>query len=93
MKTENISSLVADAQKRMLDSQTDLVCLVIEHNPDLLQRYLRAIGEYGGKTGWKKVNMQIGKCVKEKVVGKNNRREYRPMSILLQSYTRINPLV
>lgn len=86
MKDE-IIKLVDDARAFMQGRQTDLICLVIERNPDFLRRYMHAVGEAGGKTGWGDVNRAIGDYVKESVKGENDFREYTPMSTLLQSFT------
>lgn len=84
---EEISKLVADVQQFMAGRQTDLICLVIERNPYFMRRYMHAVGNAGGATGWGDVNRAIGRCVKEDVGGESYMREKTPMSMLLQSFT------
>lgn len=84
---EEIKELVDDVQRFMVGRQTDLICLVIEHNPDFMRRYMHAVGNAGGVTGWGDVNRAIGRCVKEDVGSESYAREKTPMSVLLQSFT------
>ncbi len=82
--TTNIAKLVGDALDKMYGRQTDLVFLTIENSPELLKRYKAAVAEHG----WKTVNNRIAKLVKKNCGGKSSEREYEPMSILMQSFTR-----
>ena len=86
MKAEkaDIAKLVGDALDKMYGRQTDLVFLTIENSPELLKRYKAAVAEHG----WKTANNRIAKYVKKSCGGKSAEREYEPMSILMQSFTR-----
>lgn len=64
--------------------KTDVMCLIIEHDPVLMASYLKAVED----KGWKNVNMEIGRKVKHSTSAENDGREYNPLSTILQSHTK-----
>lgn len=74
--------LAKDALSEILQNITDQVFLEIQENRDLMQRYLRLLGEKNVED----LNSEIGKIVKQRLELENSGREEDPVSTLIKSY-------
>lgn len=79
-----LEKVCESACKYIETHKTDVVCLIIEHDPVLMASYLKAVE----KEGLKKVNMEIGRNVKKSAPAENDGCEYDPLSTILQSHTK-----
>ena len=81
----NTAKRIAEmAIAKMEGRKTDYVFLTIQNDPKLLADYMHAVSA----KGWKVVNQQIGRVVKQHFNIVNDERETEPMSVLLRSYTK-----
>jgi len=70
--------------KKFESEITDQIFLLIENDKELMQDYLKTVGE----NGFKNVNQTIGKSIKDRYNLGNLEEEHSPKSKLIQSYTK-----
>lgn len=81
--SQEVKELVNEVKAFAKTHPTDVLCLVIEHNREFMQKDMHLVED----KGWKAVNQQIGRAVKDEIDGVNAYRESQPMSALLMSHT------